>query len=63
MRTVGVEWQQVSGWHWCADWSEALRIAVQRAHETGFRYRVRRSHAEPRRWLVMRELPLREVAR
>jgi hypothetical protein len=55
--------EQLNGWHWCPRWDEALRIALQRAHETGFRYRVRRSHANAGRWLVMRAIPLEEVTR
>jgi hypothetical protein len=45
------------GWWWSADWSTALAVARSRAAASGARYRVRKSWAEPNRWLVMPVTP------
>jgi hypothetical protein len=50
-------------WSWSLSWEEALRYAHQRATVTGFRYVVRRSHANPKRWLIMRRVPVQAVKR
>jgi hypothetical protein len=42
---------------WSTDWATALEVANARARDTGFRYRVRLSHARTDRWLIMRRVP------
>lgn len=46
---------------WSREWAVALDTANRAARQTGFRYRVRRSHARPERWLIMQALPRQRV--
>lgn len=42
---------------WSTKWNVALEMANRQAMASGYRYRVRRSHARPDRWLVWRATP------